>query len=387
MLGACGCRGADAWGEVRVELDINAASYRNLSDRLQGLHDQMLEFAPDVERIGCALYDESDDLLKTFINSTRNGEVLRSHQYRLSDSESLSHLARTRELRLITDIQDALQPTTAHTAYVLSEGFESSFTVPMYHQGDFLGFIFFDSRKSDTFTPQLQRELVLNANLITMAIANELIAIRSIVGTVSIARDFAEFRDLETGAHLQRIARYARVITKQLAQMMELDDEYVEHVFLYSPLHDIGKIAIPDRILLKPGKLDAEEWEIMKTHTTRGREMIEMITRDLHIDNLPDNQVLLNIVEFHHEAMDGSGYPTGISGEDIPLEARIVSVADVFDALTSHRPYKSEWTIDEAMTELRRMVDTGKLDAMCVKALDNERSEVEDILRKHPEGV
>ena len=141
----------------RVELDINASSYRNLTERLQGLHDHLLEIAPDVERVACALYDDEEDLLKTFINSTRNGEVLKAHQYRLSDSESLSHLARTRELRLLTNIQDTLEPTTAHSAYVLGEGFESSFTVPMYHQGDFLGFIFFDSRKPDTFPPALQR--------------------------------------------------------------------------------------------------------------------------------------------------------------------------------------------------------------------------------------
>ena len=369
-----------------MELDINAASYRNLTERLQGLHDHLLEIAPDVERIACALYDAEDDLLKTFINSTRNGEVLKAHQYRLSDSESLSHLARTKELRVLTDIQSTLAPTTAHSSYVLKEGYESSFTVPMYHQGDFLGFIFFDSRHPDTFTPQLQRELLLNANLITMAIANELMAIRSIVGTVSIARDFAEFRDFETGAHLQRIARYARVITKQVAQMRELDDEFIEHVYLYSPLHDIGKIAIPDRILLKPGRLDPDEWEIMKTHTTKGREMIETITRDLHIDNLPDDAVLKNIVEFHHEAMDGSGYPAGLAGEDIPLESRIVSVADVFDALTSHRPYKREWTVDEAIAELERMVANGKLDPMCVSALAAARATVDEIIRRHPEG-
>ena len=369
-----------------MELDINAGSYRTLTERLQGIHDHLLEIAPEVERVACALYDVEDDLLKTFINSTRNGEVLKAHQYRLSDSESLSHLARTKDIRLLTGIQEVLEPTTVHSAYVLQEGFESSFTVPMYYQGDFLGFIFFDSRHPGTFTPALQRELVLSASLISMTIANELMAIRSIVGTVSIARDFAEFRDLETGAHLQRIARYARLITRRLARELPLDDEYVEHVFLYSPLHDIGKIAIPDRILLKPGRLDPDEWEIMKTHTTRGREMIDTIARDLHIDNLPDNDVLRNIVEFHHEAMDGSGYPVGLAGQDIPLEARIVSVADVFDALTSHRPYKREWTVDEAFDELDRMVAAGKLDPVCVGALQVERPDVEEILRRHPEA-
>jgi HD-GYP domain-containing protein (c-di-GMP phosphodiesterase class II) len=370
-----------------MELDLNAASYANLTDRLQGIHDRLLEIAPDVERVACALYDQADDLLKTFINSTRNGEVLRAHQYKLKDSESLSHLARTKELRLLTDIQGKLDPTTAHSAYVLGEGFQSSFTIPMVYQGDFLGFIFFDSRKNDTFTPALQRELLLNASVITMAIANELIAIRSIVGTVSIARDFTELRDLETGAHLERMSRFARIVTRQLVEPLDLSDEFVEHVYLYAPLHDIGKIGIPDRILLKPGRLDAEEWEIMKTHTTKGREMVEKVSKDLHIDNLPDDAVLKNIVEFHHEAMDGSGYPRGLRGSEIPLEARIVAVADVFDALTSFRPYKRAWPLDEAFDELHRMADTGKLDPMCVKALEVERDEIEIVRERHREDV
>lgn len=370
-----------------MQLDVNAESYTHLGARLQGLHDRLLEIAPDVERVACALYDSEDDLLKTFIHSTRNGEALQSHQYRLSDSESLSYLARTRELRLLTGIPDLLEPTTAHSAYVLGEGFQSSFTVPMYHQGDFLGFVFFDSRKGDTFTPALQRELVLNANLITLALENELMAIRTILGTVSIARDFAEFRDFETGAHLQRMARYARVIAKEVARTAGRDDEFVEQLYLYAPLHDIGKIAIPDRILLKPGKLDPDEWEIMKTHTTRGREMIDKITHDLRVEGLPNDQMLKNIVELHHEAMDGSGYPHGLSGEEIPLEARIVSVADVFDALVSDRPYKAPWTVDAAITELERMVATGKLDPVCVAAARTCQTELEDVVQRFPEPV
>ena len=366
-------------GVVHMELDFNAASYTTLSARLQSLHDMLLLVHPDIERVACALYDPTDDLLKTFINSTRNGEAIRSYQYKLSDSESLSYLARTRELRHMTDIQHTLLPSSAHSEYVLREGYESSFTVPMQHQGDFLGFIFFDSRQLDTFAPEVRRELLLYANLLTMAIANELIAVRAIVGSMQIAREFTELRDLETGAHLQRMSRYSRLVARMVAPAADRPDEFVEHVFLYSPLHDIGKIGIPDAILLKPGPLTEEEWVIMRAHTTKGREMVDRISVDLHIDYLPDQPVLKNIVELHHEALDGSGYPHGLIGAEVPLEARIVSIADIFDALTSARPYKEPWSTARAIDELRHMVDLGRIDGDCVEALAENVDEVEDI--------
>jgi HD-GYP domain-containing protein (c-di-GMP phosphodiesterase class II) len=372
---------------MALELDLDASSYATLSGRLQGLHDRLLEIEPGVERIACALYDPEDGLLRTFINSTRNGEVLRAYQYKLSDSESLSYLARTRELRLLDDLQNQLTPTTAHSSYVLREGYASSFTVPMVHQGDFLGFLFFDSRTSGTFTTHVQRELLLYASIVTMAIVNELVAVRSIVSTVQIARDFTQLRDLETGAHLERMARYARLITRSLVEPLDLSDEYVEHVFLYAPLHDIGKIGIPDRVLLKPGKLDPDEWEVMKTHTTKGREMVDQITADLRLDNLPADTVLRTIVELHHEKLDGSGYPYGLKGSEIPLEARIVAVADIFDALTSARPYKTPWSVDRALDHLRSEVADGRLDGACVEAFEANRDEIERIQAKHPEIV
>ena len=370
-----------------MELDFNTTSYETLSARLQDLHDLLLEVEPAIERIACALYDPTEDLLKTFINSTRNGEALRSYQYKLSDSESLSYLARTRELRTITDIQETLEATTAHSAWVLKEGYESSFTVPMSHQGDFLGFIFFDSRVSGTFTPLIQRELLLYANLLTLAIAMEIIAVRSIIGTMQVAREFTELRDMETGAHIGRMARYSRLIAQAVAPDAGRSDEFVEHVFLYAPLHDIGKIGIPDRILLKPGKLDADEWEIMKSHTTLGRQIIDRISRDLHIENLPDQSVLENIVELHHEMLDGSGYPYGLSGEAVPIEARIVAVADIFDALISRRPYKAAWGIDEAIDEVSRMAEAGRLDHACVAALAARREDLVEIRARFSDAV
>ena len=359
-----------------MQLDIHQASYRTLNDRLTFLHARMLEMAPGIARVSCALYDERDDLLKTFLNSTRQGTSLRAYQYRLSDSESLSRLARTRDLRLLSDLQESLEPTSQHSQYLLSEGFESSFTVPMSHGDNFLGFVFFDARDNDTFTPEVQRELVLYANLMAMAIANELTAVQAIVSTVQIARDFTAFRDGETGAHLERMARYTHLILHDVAEDLDLSDEFIEQVFLYAPLHDVGKVAIPDHILLKPGRLTPEEWEIMKTHTTRGRQMVEEITAKLGVQGTVDNSVLLNVVGSHHEKLDGSGYPEGLVGDTIPIEAQIVAVADIFDALTCARPYKRAWPIDEAMVELRRQVDDGKLADRFVTAMEKNLTEV-----------
>jgi HD-GYP domain-containing protein (c-di-GMP phosphodiesterase class II) len=359
----------------------------SLSGHLRFLHERLAVIAPDVERIACALYDADEDILKTFINSTRNGYAIRGYQYRLSESDSLSYLAESNETRVISDIPAALDTSTAHSRYVRDEGYLSSFTVPMRYQGAFLGMIFFDSRKHDTFTADLQRELTLYAQLITAGVAGEFVAIRSIIGTIQVARDLTELRDIETGSHLERMARYSRIIANELVEPLDLTDEFVEAVFLYAPLHDVGKIGIPDRILLKRGRLTDEEWVIMKTHTSKGRSMVDTINRDLGIGALNRDDVMRNIVELHHEALNGSGYPFGLEGEQIPLEARIVSVADIFDALTSARPYKDGWSSVRAFDELDRLVTAGRIDGRVVAALAARSGEVAGVLERHAEQV
>ncbi len=347
-----------------------------LTHRLNELHNRLLETVPAVDRIACALYDEKDDILKTFINSTRSGVAITAYEYKLSDSLALSSLAASGEFRVLDDIAQALQSDTAHSTWLREQGYRSSFTVPFYDGGRLAGFVFFDSMQAAAFSPQVQRDLVLYTNLISMAIASELSAVRSILAATRVARELTEVRDFETGSHLERMARYSRVIARAVAPRYGHNDEFVECVYLFSSLHDIGKIGIPDKVLLKPGRLDPAERAIMETHVDKGVQIIDRIVGSGAQQRLPDSSILRNIVHCHHEYLDGSGYPRQLRQDAIPLEARIVTVADIFDALTAIRPYKPVWSPANALAELDRMVQAGKLDADCVQALHDHLDQI-----------
>lgn len=148
----------------------------------------------------------------------------------------------------------------------------------------------------------------------------------------------AEYRDNETGNHVLRMSKIAAMLAKH----MGFDEEQCELILNAAPMHDVGKIGIPDGILLKPGKHDAEEWSVMQTHAEIGYKILADDPSDLM-------QLAAKIALQHHEKWDGSGYPNGLSGEEISLEARITTISDVFDALTSERPYKKAWSVEDAM--------------------------------------
>lgn len=152
----------------------------------------------------------------------------------------------------------------------------------------------------------------------------------------------AEYKDNETGMHVQRMSRYSYVLAKAAG----IEEELAMELQLAAQMHDLGKIAIPDNILLKPGRLDQEEFRQMKAHAQIGADILSN----------PKSQLVAlarSIAITHHEKWDGSGYPHGLSGEDIPIEGRIAAVADVFDALTSERPYKAAWTVEDAVALLQ----------------------------------
>ena len=352
----------------------------SLDQKLAAIHEALFEELGFVDRISVAAYDAATDLLKTFLASSPGRNDLVRYEARLADTPSLSEILREGRPRVVNDLALFREGRHLHTRILAQEGYRASYTVPMYLEGAFWGFIFFNSRTAGALTGPALRTLDVYAHLISAIVAAEMLAVRILAAAVKTAHDMVHFRDPETGAHIERMARYARVIAQHLAATGEanLDDAAIERIFEFAPLHDIGKLAVPDRILLKPGRLSEAEREEMKLHTVRGLEMIEAIAHNFGLEHLDGLDLLRHIAESHHETMDGGGYPHGLHDGEIPIEARIVAVADVFDALTSPRPYKPSWSNEEAFAWLRRLART-KFDQDCVEALVYNANKVKEI--------
>ncbi len=350
----------------------------HLSDKLRFLHQVIQQDFPFVDRLSIALLDEKTDILKTYTHSTKDLDPLTAYEVPLSAAPSLREIMQHRRPRLVQDLAIFAHGTHEHTKRLATKDYKASYTMPLYQSGTFIGFLFFNSLQPHPFVPKVLRQIDIYGHLIALMVINELTAIRTLLSAVRVARSMTHYRDIETGSHIDRTAHYARLIAREIAQNHNIRDEQIEHIFMFSPLHDIGKIGIPDSILRKPGKLNEEETKVMMTHPEKGGEIINTILKDFGLWTFGHVDIMRNIAEYHHEAIDGSGYPKGLKGDEIPIEARISSVADIFDALTSHRTYKTPWSNEEAFAMLERLADT-KLDRDCVEAMLNNIDKVVEI--------
>ena len=358
----------------------------HLGKQLRNIHSDLKIWLPNINRISVALYDPDTGILKTFINSTDDGSPLDHYEIELTKVESLKAMAERGVSRTINDMTVLAKGNSVHTRKIMKKGYLSSHTAPIMHNGVFHGFVFFNASVKNYFSKAVAQNIGVYAQLVGMLCLSEISTIRTLQAAVRTVRDLGEYRDEETGGHLNRMAHFARMIAKELADSHGLDDEFIEFVHLFAPLHDIGKIALPDEILLKKGPFTPKERAVMQTHVVKGAEMIDKVIVGFRMETLPKISMLKNVVLCHHEAMDGTGYPRGLGGQEIPLEGRITAVADVFDALTSVRPYKKAWTNDEAFAFLKEKSAT-MFDPGCVNALLGRREDIEKIQQRFHEEI
>lgn len=288
-------------------------------------------------------------------------ESILGNETSLSET-SLEQIMLTKEPRIINDFDEYFKhrPINAYSRKILDFGIRSSITLPLEANGVPIGFIFFSSDKKNVYERRHIEFLKIISNSIALSFQKNIFIDELVYTSILALAKLSEARDEDTGDHLIRISNYAELLAKSLREnpkfSQEITNAFIVDLVKFSPMHDIGKVGIPDNILLKPGKLTKEEFEVMKTHTIYGADVLREAEQNINKRGRSLFKVGIEIAQNHHEKYDGSGYPSGISGDKIPLSARIVAVVDVFDALMSKRPYKEPFSFEETM----RIIEEGK---------------------------
>lgn len=245
-----------------------------------------------------------------------------------------------------------------------------------------LGYVFFQFPKEDVIEESHLNFLQLIRDKISLAFYKSFL-FRDLLGIVTTSlANMAESRDPETGRHLYRMANYSLLVAKRLKEKgiytEEIDQNFIDNILVTAPMHDIGKVAVPDEVLLKQGKLTDEEFELIKQHPQAGAKVLMGLHQEFKKYNIEYFQMAADIAIGHQEKYDGSGYPYGTSGDEIPLSARICAVSDVFDALSSKRPYKDAFPLEKCYQIIRESRGT-HFDPEIVDAFFDVQDQVEVI--------
>ena len=343
------------------QINIKVNTFVEFHEVIEYVYHHFKRFVP-YNRIGVSVITDNGQKVRA-VELMTDGKVELGDNYVIDIAEtSLGKLAKEHRVRIINDLEAYYEehPTSQSTETILKEGIRSSLTVPLYVREDCIGFLFLSSVEKQVYNESHVGFLRIVADHLAIAIENSFRHEDLILSTINGFAKLVESRDADTGDHVDRMKSYCDLIAR-LAYENELfkgevDEKTLFTVSRYSQLHDIGKIGIPDDILLKPAKLTADEFEVIKTHPLIGAEILEEMSVSASKSNNNIFKGATEIVKYHHEKYDGSGYPEGLKGKSIPVVARIVAVGDVLDALSSKRVYKDKFGFDESF----RILEEGR---------------------------
>lgn len=297
----------------------------------------------------------SDKKILRALSARSDKPVKLGKKYELPIAQtSLESIIQSGEPRILNDLENyyAMKSKSESTGLILEEGMKSSVTLPLIVRNECVGVVFFSSINRNVYSSVHVQFLNTIAESLAAAFDHSFLNDQLVVSTIQGFARLVESKDEDTGNHIERMQSYSVMIAELLRDHSKyasvVSDKFVKQISDFSPLHDIGKVAIPESILLKPGKLTASEYEIMKSHAIIGSDILSDMNQSIPGENRSFYKVGIEIVRNHHERYDGNGYPDKLTGKAIPLSARIVAIADVLDALVSKRSYKEAYTISHA---------------------------------------
>ncbi|MDH5785180.1 MAG: HD domain-containing protein [Chromatiales bacterium] len=369
----------------RLSERINSAS--TVEESLRFVFDEFRSLLP-LQWVGMLTRDASGELLVLDRCYAEGKKVAaEGESFAAEGSLLIQALEQGKPLQLDDLVTVASENPQAQFASRLREaGYHSALIYPLGGKGEWSALLVFAAQESGAYNRDHLELLDNIAGQVGNSFERTVVTENLVISAISGLAKLAESRDPETGDHLLRMARYSAIIAEEMRRegpyAGKIDGDLVRDILRFAPMHDIGKVGIEDRILLKPSQLDGDERREMELHPLIGAEVLRRCDAQMKAVGHSMFQIGIEIAEAHHEKFDGSGYPHGLKGEDIPLTARIVAAADVFDALTSRRPYKEAWSVESA---LKVMADeAGKhFDPEVVAALMRAQAKIKDVYDKH----